>query len=474
MKNSGYFLVLIALCGVTFRVLSGRGDLWLDEAISFLALREWGVGGPLAVFDWVHDNNHPLNSLWMYFVGSSGESLLIRLLSLMSGLGSLLLICTWPVAGGFVERVSLTVLWSFSYLLCLYDSEARGYAAMIFFGLLAWRASLELRGPPRWKLVVLLNISLMLSSLAHVIGIYWFLFIALLVGLQGAAPTKAAIRLLLLAPATLFLGAYYWLFIRLLPEGSGGMRSYLEVLLSAIATGAGGNELSAFAPQAGLFSLFIVMLYCILLAQAFGALWKSDKNSAGAFLFGILVVPALVLLMFEPRVMYERYLLVPIVLSYFLLSSYLAALWKRSLAARVFVGLLLFAYVAGNAPKLAQLVVYGRGTYSAAFSDILREAPAKPASVAFDQNFRGGVLVELYGEGKGIKLEPEVSDAEWYILSSQERGFAAPSELDFKAAGRFLHVKSYPAAPLSGFSWFLYRRSEVLNETTEIASQAGA
>ena len=61
-------MALAALIGCILRVLAVHGELWLDEAWSVLLVQD--VGSPLALATEVrHDNNHLLNSLWLWLVG---------------------------------------------------------------------------------------------------------------------------------------------------------------------------------------------------------------------------------------------------------------------------------------------------------------------------------------------------------------------------------------------------------------------
>jgi hypothetical protein len=64
-------------------MLAARGDLWLDEIWSLYLLRNakhlWDV---LSI---QHDNNHILNSAWLFWTGPHGSSFSCRLLSIVSG-----------------------------------------------------------------------------------------------------------------------------------------------------------------------------------------------------------------------------------------------------------------------------------------------------------------------------------------------------------------------------------------------------
>src|SRR5438045_3855429 len=83
---AGVFLVL----GVALRLVAIRGDLWLDEVCSL----EYAhlIHSPLEVFTRSHEDNiHPLNTLYLYFLGQQQLFSVYRLLSLASGLGTLIL-----------------------------------------------------------------------------------------------------------------------------------------------------------------------------------------------------------------------------------------------------------------------------------------------------------------------------------------------------------------------------------------------
>lgn len=79
-RPSTFDLTVIAaatLIGLTLRILGARGDLWLDEIWTLKLLEH--VGSPGEIFwNLAHDNNHPLNSLYLYFVGADASALAQR------------------------------------------------------------------------------------------------------------------------------------------------------------------------------------------------------------------------------------------------------------------------------------------------------------------------------------------------------------------------------------------------------------
>ncbi|TIT25126.1 MAG: hypothetical protein E5W81_04450 [Mesorhizobium sp.] len=69
--------LVIAVTGLVLRLLGARGDLWLDEIWSFALIE------PLTSIDQIfwrvnHDNNHFLNSVYLYLIGPDASPLIQR------------------------------------------------------------------------------------------------------------------------------------------------------------------------------------------------------------------------------------------------------------------------------------------------------------------------------------------------------------------------------------------------------------
>src|SRR5438094_8386876 len=83
------WFLAIAAAGLTLRLLGARGDLWLDEIWSLTLLK------PLTSIDQIfwrvnYDNNHFLNSAYLYLVGPDTSPLIQRGLSIMLGVFTIL------------------------------------------------------------------------------------------------------------------------------------------------------------------------------------------------------------------------------------------------------------------------------------------------------------------------------------------------------------------------------------------------
>ena len=82
----GAFIVILG--GVGLRIAAATTNLWHDEVWSLWLLH--GVRSPTEILTAVHhDNNHPVNSLFLYVIGERGSWLVYRLLSIAAGGGAI-------------------------------------------------------------------------------------------------------------------------------------------------------------------------------------------------------------------------------------------------------------------------------------------------------------------------------------------------------------------------------------------------
>lgn len=82
-------VVGLTLLGCTARVLAARGELWIDEIWSLTLVA--GLTSPDQVFwDLPHDNNHILNSLWLYLAGPDRAPIVYRVPAIAFGTTSIL------------------------------------------------------------------------------------------------------------------------------------------------------------------------------------------------------------------------------------------------------------------------------------------------------------------------------------------------------------------------------------------------
>jgi hypothetical protein len=144
--NSGpaSFLALLLLASLVVlaaivRMIATRNDLWLDEIISLRIAN--AVKTPWQIFSVVHsDNNHYLNTLFLYYVKTQNYAPVYRYLSVLWGVllvpaGYWLL-----VQRSRVEALILAGILASSYPLIHFSSEARGYSGALLGSMLACAA----------------------------------------------------------------------------------------------------------------------------------------------------------------------------------------------------------------------------------------------------------------------------------------------------------------------------------------------
>ena len=170
--------VLVVLAAVV-RVIATHNDLWLDELISLRIAN--AVKTPWQIFSNVHsDNNHYLNTLFLYFVKKQSCAPAYRWLCVLWGVllvpaGYWLL-----VRRSRVEAVILAGLLACSYPLIHFSSEARGYSGALLGSVLAcaalarWMTRTD-RGRESFYLGLVYGLALVLAILSHLTAcVIWF------------------------------------------------------------------------------------------------------------------------------------------------------------------------------------------------------------------------------------------------------------------------------------------------------------
>ena len=150
--------VLIVALAAVIRIRAAHNDLWLDEiwSLDFVSL----IKSPLDVFTKIHhDNNHYLNTLWLYCIGAHGNWLQYRILSIVAGIGTIVLAGLIGRERNIASSLFAMALTTGSYVLILYSSEARGYASAIFFSFLSYYLLDRYLKQQRWTTALLFSLS---------------------------------------------------------------------------------------------------------------------------------------------------------------------------------------------------------------------------------------------------------------------------------------------------------------------------
>lgn len=449
----------IAFAGMALRLSGSSGDLWLDEIWSLELVG--GLGSIDQVFWRVnHDNNHFLNSAWLYLVGPEAPPLVHRALSVMLGVATVLAAAAATADRGPAAQLAAALMFAVSYPMVHYGSEARGYGGLILFSLLSIRCLRDLLDGHGSRL--LLAVVILLGFLSHltmaatvlvlVAWTAWTLFVQ-------RGPARAA-----LATIGIFLPA----LLALLPLAAcvaygisthgfkvGGSTPYS---LDAFLSGYGGIiaylvGLPSWSPR------WLLIAAASLLAAA--AAWVVPGRRASLYLIGIVGLPVLMLQLRLPNMEFPRYFLPSAVL----LLLCLAELIGRGLSSdgwrRIFAVLAVSAFLAGNGFSLWRFQESGRGSYAAVVERMSRDGDFAYAS---SNEFRTPKVVGFFAgrSGRQARLVPAAEwcsrRPEWLIVerrAEQLPAVAHPPGCDVV----YERVLSTDVWGLSGIGWALFART---------------
>jgi hypothetical protein len=444
--------------GLVLRIAGARGDLWLDEIWSLdlarLAHSAMGVFTELH-----HDNNHHLNTLYLYLLGDGASPLCYRLAAVAAGSAAVAIVALRPLGGGRIEALASVVLVSLSYVLVHYSSEARGYALAAFFALAALHAMARYLETRRWAWAMLFAATAVLGILSHLTFLY------VLLGLISWSSVEVFRTRPSRGPDATFLAchgppllafALLWLVdLRYLVVGGTAPYEIANVLRELLRSTLG-------LPRGPL-----ELLGAVALLAAGYEVWRMARGERTEWIFfatALLGAPALVLLA-RPGFLAPRYFLVSVPFFLLLVGSSLARLFRRGGWWRTVAVLGLVVFVAGNGARIGRLLRDGRGHYREAFACMVENTRGGVVTVGGDHDWRTlMVLSHLAKEVPGAEPIEYLGSGQWspaaplWVLRHDfseepraEPGFLAPT-------GRwYVLVRQFPYAGLSGWNWYLYR-----------------
>ena len=167
LSRNELLLIAFVAIAVVLRIAAARGELWFDEVWSIRLVQEHVRSPADIVLRLKHDGNHMLNTMVEYLVGPDGGSWSYRWPAVLFGSATVVLAAWVQRRRGWATAFAAAVLCGSSYWLVHYSSEARGYAYLSFFMLLAYAALWEAEEGRRWKWEVLYAASCILGFLAH-------------------------------------------------------------------------------------------------------------------------------------------------------------------------------------------------------------------------------------------------------------------------------------------------------------------
>jgi uncharacterized membrane protein len=360
------------------RVRAAQNSLWLDEIFSIDLLR--GITSPLSIFTDIHsDNNHYLNSLWLFFAGIHGDWQGYRIPSVAAGVGSVVLAGLIGGRRSFATAIVALVVTSFSYVLILYSSEARGYSEVVFFAFLGYYlllAYLKTRSP---RLALIFAFCSSLGFLAHLTFANFFFasipWVAWRLGRNGGG-YRSVLRVLALGYAfpLCVLTALYLVDVRLMQIRGGSTPNLIHCGVESLAWTLGGPIGIPLWGAGGVATVFLCLGLWVL--------YRAEPGDMILFVGTIVVMPVLITLASHATVLYVRYFIIPIAFGQLLLAFFLGSIGahggRRGL---LLSGLLLAAFILQNARSISALFKYGRGNNSDAIHFMLGNGGRGPVAV---------------------------------------------------------------------------------------------
>lgn len=450
-------LLLVLAFALLLRTLASQDAFWLDEIWSYYLSRL--VENPLDILTEIRiDNNHPLNTLFMYLMDDQSNWTVYRLPALIAGVATVALLGlgTIKLRGSALITVLLA---AFSLPLIQYSAEARGYGLAAFFAVSAWYTySFHLRPETSTGWLITFWLACSLGILSH--ATFLFIFLALCITeavlcLQQQCwdQLKRSLKVFL-PPGLVILWVYAYFYSRTSPGGEQASLEISPVLLQL-------GQLLTGAPEGLLASLAGSMLAVILALYGIKQLPAEQRW----FFASVFIVPAALLVVYQPRFFYLRYLLVCMPFFYLLAALAITPALKGGQAVRAAVGALLLLMLTGNSLLIKDYLQWGKGDYPAAIELIHSMSPDDSFTVGSDFDFRNKSILDFYGRlradnNKLVYVEEAYTSStptDFFITHDQQQEAGANTFLRLKNGFTYELIGIYPYSGLSGWNWYIYR-----------------
>ncbi|UCG31778.1 MAG: glycosyltransferase family 39 protein [Phycisphaerales bacterium] len=455
-------LAAITLLAGLLRWYACLDDFWLDEIWSLN--HAVSVSSPLHILTRIHhDNNHILNTAYMYVLGDQDYWPVYRLPALITGTLTVVLAALLTLSRDRVEAISAALLVGFSYLFVFYSSEARGYAPAVFFALLGYWTIGRFLERKSWLAAGLFSLAAVCGFLSHLTFVHFYVG-ALVWSIYGLLRQRLGLGRTLVyglschALPILFFALLYYVDIRHIAVGGGPLRPWAAVLSQAVAVTLGAPTTGPLAHVANLAAGLLVLTGLLLLAHAGSGRWLFFANV-------LLISPALMFLVARPEFLHMRYFLVSLCFFLLLLAHLLARCWRRGAVGKLLYVSILVAVGIGNAGHMARFRHGGRGEYLAALRYMAAQTAGPVIEIGGDSEFRNKTLIDFYQ--RHLPADKEVryyrpeewppGGPEWHIIHRQQPEYQPKTELETFYGIHYVLAREFRYSGLSGYSWFIYR-----------------
>ena len=458
------FLFLIA---IGLRVICALNDLWFDEIMSIKFASE--ISGWNGIFsEFVYDNNHYLNSYWLYALGPGQYDFLYRIPALLAGLATIVA-ASWAMKpyGKNCQQIA-AVLIAFSYLQIHYSSEARGYALQILFAVLAFgyleRFHRQSQPGYAWAFGVFASLAL----LSHLLTINFLLACGFWsVSFQSRQPIPVRKQLLRITSCHVlpFMTglALYYINVRFLQFGGGPRHGTFKVFASAWSMLIGVSTPGLLRLATGVFAFGLILLATFLFR-------RQEKNrpvssESWKFFVVLLIMIPLARIAVPSSLLFTRYFLLQITFSLLLLSVITAEMAKEKSKQPLVLGFLVL-FVALNLGQTSRLISFGRGSYQTALNWMAERTEQDLVTISTSNPTRDNPVIDYFVQARNlspgrISITDESSAPEWFVAHETMDCAAdtTPPPQQLEIAGHNYQLQYvFQASYLSGFEWSCYRK----------------
>jgi hypothetical protein len=449
---------------VALRLAATRGDLVLDEVWSLrIAVN---ADSPWQIVVMPVDNNHILNTLVLYALGHDAPFWAYRLPAALAGSLALWFAYQLVRRQGTVATICVLILLGFSQMLILFGTEARGYGYLACCTLAAWWTMERFLVRPQWRYACAFGVAASLGFLAHLtfmfayaaLGVYSVVKMRSRRGGWGRLVVPNALPVL---TCTVLSVTY----VQGMAIGGGTQAKLIDTLLETLSLMAGG-------PERGTTAYVAAAVTAALLAVSLISEFRIDRARGVMYLTAIVVAPGAVLAVTGHAFVYPRYFLVSMIFGYVAVGSLLARWFQTGRTGRIAVSLLLAGFAACNLAPVARLIHEGRARYSPAVRWMAEHTSGPLVTVAGDHPWRNGLLTDFYADrdrqayaesGKQLAYfdmtqYPE-QGTEWFLRHTFGGEPPAPDSFPDLFGNQFELVQVFSPGSISGWTWWLYRRS---------------
>jgi hypothetical protein len=451
-------LAFVIVAGLALRLVLSRAPLWNDEIWSIQNLK--GIDGVRGIL-WglSHDNNHFLNSIWLYLVApATSNPTLLRLVSILAGVLTIPAMARLGARRGPAAGLVAGALTAFSFFQVVYSVEARGYAVATLALAVAW-AEIEAERGSRLRLALACG----LGFFAHLAfgpalaGLAFATFLENIRRARGSALAAFPKTLRLFWPAALAclptLGFFFAGYINKSGFTIGSLTPF------SLAHGVGGVTslaMMTFGLDSTSYVQTVFALVGLPLIVLAAIVFLAPAERRAVYLVMLVLLPALALILRIPNTHVGRYFFAASPFLILLAADSFGALWARGMPARALAALALAPLLTSD---VAAIVRLARGE-CAPWTEALAHVAASPQrALASSHDFNVGKSVAYYG-GLTLVTAERLCDEKpsWYVLETRGDGKA---EAELTLCGRAYRLEGvYDRDIPSQLPWALYARAD--------------